>query len=388
MNNKVFLAIGLSFVVLLSACFSSLILSSCGDDDNSSSKRPRPFESSVFESSAASENSEESETPESTSDVSDSESSVAEPEHGWVINEYGYTYLYDGCGYLQFNYKKSALDRYVSGMNSLAAIIPENTKIYNIIAPVSSTFADIPRDIYVADNFYNLSQSAFVSTASASLSEKITTIPIIKTIEDLYDEGEYVFYRTDSNWTPLAAYTAYSLFCKEAGKTPYSIGNFEKSEGKDFLGSFYKATKSPSMENAPDELTVYFPLASVGSVLKVYSGDTIFSDYVVCRNNVAVNDGYNVFLGRKAGRYEINTNAGGGSLLIIGDSSACPVIPFLMSHYSKIDYINPELYGGNLQDFLAVREYDDVLTICYSVNAVSGDYLPALNEIIGETKNG
>ena len=59
-----------------------------------------------------------------------------------------------------------------------------------------------------------------------------------------------------------------------------------------------------------------------------------------------------------------------------------------MSHYSKIDYINPELYGGNLQDFLAVREYDDVLTICYSVNAVSGDYLPALNEIIGEIKNG
>lgn len=49
----------------------------------------------------------------------------SEPEikHGWVINEYGYTYLYGNCGYEQFNYKSTALERYSASLNSFASLI-------------------------------------------------------------------------------------------------------------------------------------------------------------------------------------------------------------------------------------------------------------------------
>lgn len=70
--------------------------------------------------------------------------------------------------------------------------------------------------------------------------------------------------------------------------------------------------------------------------------------------------------------------------MIIGDTSAYPMAPFLAAHYSKIDIINPLKFKGDLKEFLSQRYYDDCICICYSTNAVNGEYIPNLNEIIGD----
>ena len=196
----------------------------------------------------------ESSDIEESKDNSANESSTEESktDHGWIINKYGYTYLYKDSGYEQFNYSSKVLERYVNALNSFVNYVPEETSIYNIIVPVSSEFAEIPREVYIEDGFYNKSQSAFVSTVETKLDERIINIPIVNLIKQKYYDNEYVFFRTDKNWTPLAGYYAYCELCKQLNITPYPINRFNKIEAGEFLGRFYLATDSTLMENNPD----------------------------------------------------------------------------------------------------------------------------------------
>ena len=319
------------------------------------------------------------------SDDGSTDSNDDELFHGWIINEYGYTYVYDGCGYEQFNYKSSAMDRYIDSFDDLVDILPEKTRIFNIIVPVSSTFASIPREIYTSDNFYNQSQSAFSTTVASKNNARIIDIPIVNLLEAQYDAGEYVYFKTDKNWTSLGAYNAYRVFCEMAQIDSYPLVNYPKKNHGDFLGSFYNATQLSEMYESPDTFISYSTLPSVKTSLTVYDGGMIYSDYKLCDNNINLYNGYNVYLGRSASRYEINTTSKGGSLLIIGDTSAHPIIPFFATHYSKIDVIDPRKFNEDLCEFLSVREYDDCITMCYSTNAVSGEYIPAFNNIIGDS---
>lgn len=322
---------------------------------------------------------------EASQDHSYIESEPQEDEllHGWVINEYGYTYVYNDCGYEQFNYKTTALNRYVNTLNNLRKIIPDNLRVFTMIAPVSSTFAEIPREIYVSDNFFNQSQTSFEATYASKLDEGLISVPTVKKLEEKYDSNEQIFFRTDKNWTSLAAYYAYEEYCIAASISNYSLESYSRHEDLQYLGCFYAATESSLMLDNPDTFTVYSTLPSVKTALTVYDNDRIFTEYVLCENNASKFTAYNRYLGRDAGRYEISTTAEGGNLLVIGDSSVYPILPYLCSHYSKIDFINPEYFKQKLATFIKDRNYDDCLVMCYSTNAVSGNFVPYLSNLIG-----
>lgn len=326
----------------------------------------------------------------SLEDISD-ENSLVEDEpisHGWVINEYGYTYLYDNAGYEQFTYSNFTLNRFIDSINSCSDIFSEGTNVYNMIVPVSSTFVSIPREVYTEDEFYNKSQTTFVSTISSKLNSKIKNIPIVSLLEEKYDDGEYVYFRTDRNWTPLGAYYAYTQFCRELDIAPLELDEFEQETISDYLGSYYNATGSDILYDNPDEMNYYILPDSIETELTVYDSDVIFFDYALCDNYVYSNTAYNVFLGREAERYEIISNSEGGSLLIVGDSSVFPIIPLLSCHYSKIDFVYPEKFMGDINEFIADKEFNDILLMCYSTNAVNGNYVPSLNNISGVQTNG
>lgn len=329
----------------------------------------------------------ESEIITDISDFSTENISDVEIEHGWIINEFGYTYVYNGCGYEQFNYKASALKRYVNTLNNFVALVPETTRMFSITVPVSSTFAEIPRDIYVNDNFYNQAQSAFVSTVSTLTDERLNHVQIIELLEESYDRGDYIFYRTDKNWTADGAYLAYRTFCEYADLQSLPISSYKRNSIEGFLGSFYTATKSESMMLTPDEYIYYSPSLDTKTSLTVYDNGLVYNDYSVCGNKVNSFNCQNAILGRDAERYEIHTTSQGCSLLIIGDESAYQLIPFLTANYKRIDFINPNKFDTPFEDFLRNRSYDDCLLICYSTNSISGDYIPTLNSLTGVNSN-
>ena len=373
-TSSVFLIISLLFAT------GSLILNRSTENHNESSGENSlntiSKESSVVESSVSSMEELES------SIESEQEPEEIEPNHEYVINEYGYTFVYGDSGYEQFSYGTDAFNRYVKGLNSVSSHFNDETPIYNIIAPISSTFAtsSIPKDIRNQHKYSNKSQGTFVSNVGDAVEDRVNNISIIEEISERYDQGDYLFFRTDKNWTPSASYTAYTAFCENAGLIPYDISNFPAVEVGDYLGWFHFATKNQDMASNPDQFLYYSNLPSVKVALKVYGGYDVSDNVAFCDNDIDVNTAYDVFVGTTtAGRYEITTTATGGNLLIVGDSSVLPMLPFLASHYEIIDVINPMYFNKTLSELLANRTYDEVLTMCYSTSAIAGDYTPAFN---------
>ncbi len=387
-TSAIFLIISLLFVV------ASLIMYNNDTIDNQSDvgiNADVEINSSIDTLENSSEVILSSEVPEENQSSiveSSEESSEAEEvilNHDFIHNKYGHTFVYGDSGFEQFNYGEKALKRYVDGLNSLSELFPKETKVYNITVPISTTYASIPREIYVQHDFYNKEQGTFVSTVEASLNENITNIPIVSKLRERYDNGEYIFFRTDNNWTPLAAYTAYAEFCEAVGLNAYAITSFPTVEVGDFLGRFYFATQDENMKKNPDKFTCYSTVPSVNTSLTVYNGEAKYTNYNLCDNKVDINNAYDIFVGTTAGRYEINTTVNGGNLLLIGDSSIYPMLPFLASHYGKIDVINPNVFESSLSEFLQNRQYDNVITMCYTTNATAGDNKPACNNCIEVT---
>ena len=153
-ENKKLLVLGLSLSAVIFLLIVTIVLmtinnkSDFQNDYSQSIESGESFEASV-EISVETSSEVTDVFNESVESVEDSD----EIFHGWIINEYGYTYIYDNSGYEQFNYKASALNRYVNSINSLSEALPKTTRFFNITVPVSSTFVSIPKEIYANDNF-------------------------------------------------------------------------------------------------------------------------------------------------------------------------------------------------------------------------------------------
>ena len=385
-ENKKLLVLGLSLSAVIVLLIVTIVLMTINNKSDFQNDYTQSIESGEsFEASVEISVETSSEVTDVFNESVESVEDSDEIFHGWIINEYGYTYIYDNSGYEQFNYKASALNRYVNSINSLSEALPKTTRFFNITVPVSSTFVSIPKEIYANDNFYNQSQSAFVSTVESKLNSKVLSVSIVNELEEMYDNGDYVFYRTDKNWTSLAAHRAYLKFCESASLNGFAITSFNKINVGLYLGSFYNATQFAPMFENPDEMICYSTIPTIKASLSVINNGIVYNNYELCNNPVSLTTGYNFYLGTAAQKYEISTNSDGGSLLIISDSSSYPMISFLASHYSKIDVIDPMKCSDSLDTILSSKDYDDCILMCYSTNAISGEFIPELNKLIGGT---
>ncbi|MDP4160914.1 MAG: DHHW family protein, partial [Bacillota bacterium] len=79
-------------------------------------------------------------------------------------------------------------------------------------------------------------------------------------------------------------------------------------------------------------------------------------------------DKYSVFFGGNHGLIKITTNLlGGKKLLIVKDSYANSLIPFLIGHYNEIYIVDPRYYAEDLSNLVKTNKIDDLL-ILYNVN--------------------
>ena len=98
-------------------------------------------------------------------------------------------------------------------------------------------------------------------------------------------------------------------------------------------------------------------------------------------------NGYNVFLGMEAEYYKITTGATGGKkLLVVSDTSAAVFVPYLVTHYSEIHYVNPNFFGDSLSGFITEKGIEEVLFLSYVTNANRLAYTNVLSVLKGVTE--
>ncbi len=401
----------IGFILILAVAVIAFMIITMQDSDSEkavSSDDPAASESVSFTESTDSsiaENSKEESAPDiqvsvdeskpnepsfdTTSEESGDTSDPPEEElfHGWIINNMGYTYLYYGVGVEQFNHSNKTLQMYTDSLAALAAKIPQGTNLYCMPVPTRIGFLNgqISSEIKNQDNFFNSSQESFIDSVSSALGDTVKVVDLFSSFSEKYDSGEYLYFNTDLNWTSDAAHLAYKEFCAQSGNAAIILEAYEAHELSGFLGSFYRATYSEDLEKNADTFRYYKNVDTDACKVTVYRNGSTSKKYNLLNNDLtSTSKAYSLYLGTTAPRFKLESPcASGKKLLIVGDGSAAAMLPFLISNYSEIHYIDVALYDEDFSAFLAENQFNDVLFMTYATNAVKGEYPAHLEAMAG-----
>lgn len=192
--------------------------------------------------------------------------------------------------------------------------------------------------------------------AESMLNTAKAEIPDIN-IPDVYGElmkhtDEYIYYRTDHHWTTLGAKIAYD--CLTNGKGAYK-GTPELFSDR-FLGTTYSKTLDSNA--VADEIYT----VPVSSTLSVTADGKDIPFYFT--EAAAEKDKYKVFFGGNYGELIIRGGADNGkTLLVIKDSFANSLVPYLTADYENIIMLDLRYYMGSIQKLMAAESVIDVLFV-------------------------
>lgn len=245
--------------------------------------------------------------------------------------------------------------RNMEALKAFEAMYP-HMDIAFLLAPNSYTVLSdkVPKGLY------NVDQAQLISDAYAQLkAQGIDTLQALKGIENAY-------YRLDHHWTTLGAYEAYKAYCLSRGLIPVEATQWQRHEVPHFYGTFYSAAKR--FDGKSDTIVYYdMPHARVW-----IDGDEKGGLYDL--SFTKGKDKYGLFLYNNPAHLTIKSTYpdARGHLLVIKDSYANSMIPFLTAHYETIDVIDLRHFNGRVSSLLSENTYDDLL-ILYNVVTFSED---------------
>ena len=259
-------------------------------------------------------------------------------------------------------------DRNIASMNKLKA---KNSEVPFYFIPVITA-----QEKYSAllPEYLNLdSESEYIRYCADKLNG-IETIDISREIIDT----DYAFYRTDHHWTTDAAYNAYLDLSGKLGFSPLGIENFRiETVSEEFKGTLYSKTLNEKIGN---------------DTIKAYKTDTDFIfrineekyDSLYFEKYLKEKDKYSYFLSGNHGVCTVENKSITETkrLLIIKDSYANCIIPFLAEHYSEITVIDPRYCSHNHIRKINPSDYEDVI-ILFNVSGFSQEQNFSLIELMG-----
>ena len=128
-----------------------------------------------------------------------------------------------------------------------------------------------------------------------------------------------------------------------------------------FYGSLY--SKSVFRNLLPHSIELYIPKTDESYEIEYYDENKI-SESLYDMESLNKKDKYTVFFGGNHSLIKISTNIHNGKkLLIIKDSYANSIIPFLAGHYSEIYVVDPRYYIDNVNQLIENNDIDNVLVL-------------------------
>ncbi|MGF9977428.1 DHHW family protein [Viridibacillus arvi] len=194
--------------------------------------------------------------------------------------------------------------------------------------------------------------------------------------------SEPIYYRTDHHWTTYGAYLAYKAYADRQGWHALQQKDFEiTTVSNSFLGSFH--TKGQFSGVAPDTIQAYTPCKPSPTEMYISDTDkTVTSMYDT--SFLDKKDQYSYFLGGVHALIKLSTRlelskVEQEKLLVIKDSYAHSVIPFLTSHVPEIYVIDIRYYNGNISEYMSKNEIEDVLFLFNTTTFIENNGLLKLN---------
>lgn len=281
---------------------------------------------------------------------SDAERAIGKKENNGVILGK------DGYLFQKFDTpNKDDMEAKLESLNSLASSL-KNIDSYFMLVPNSIKILEekLPAHIPIED------QKRYIDRIQNSIVNEINFVDVY---EALYaKKDEYIFYKTDHHWTSHGAYYAYRTLAQAMGFTPLDLGDFDIITVTDsFYGTLY--SKSGFRRIEPDSIEIYIP-KTPGEYTVEYVEEGITNDSLYNMDNLKKKDKYTIFLDGNHPEVRITTSAGSNrKLLMIKDSYAHSIVPFLACHFDEIYMIDPRYYNGDIKAIALENSITDILIL-------------------------
>ena len=183
-------------------------------------------------------------------------------------------------------------------------------------------------------------------------------------------DSEQLYYRSDHHWTTDGAYTAYVSFCENRGLIPYSKEQFSVETVSDsFLGTSYSKSLLPM---TPDIMKRYVPNFTF-SVSVSFNDDAGPYSSLYFDEALKTKDKYVYYVNGNHGLTSISTSVKNGkTLVLLKDSFANSMLPFLCLHYETIYMLDLRYTAENVAQFAADKQADDILFL-YGIDTFTTD---------------
>jgi len=213
----------------------------------------------------------------------------------------------------------------------------------------------------------NFDQEAMIERVTEDLRGKVT---MLHGYDALYAaRSEYIFYRTDHHWTSYGAYCVYQTAIRKLGFSPVSYDKYNISHvSSSFRGTLYSKCLYTDMEPDVLDLYTYEDGAKVTEV-EVFDGvRTQLYDSVYFMDALNTKEQYQVYLGGNAAKITVKTDVSNGKrLLLIKDSYANSLLPFLTQHYSEIVLLDLRYIRGSYRELADPDDFSQVLILYNAV---------------------
>ena len=273
--------------------------------------------------------------------------SVAEQGLGKIVNNsivYGRDdYLFDlTLTFDEERYEKNKifLSEFVEKFkddNVFVSFIPNSTSVMTSNLPIG---------------FPGVNQEAIVQDILKSGAKEMSYIDLFMPLQAKSDEA--IYYKTDHHWTTLGAYYAYVALSETLGYVPQNLSDFESVAVNDFYGTYYSRVKNPFVKS--EDMT-YYQIPNVEMTILDQTYDSLYDE-----SKFETYDKYSAFLRGNNGLTTIKSDANNDKkLLIIKDSYANSLVPFMTSHYETIELLDVRHANLSVEDLINQGDYDQIL---------------------------
>ncbi len=188
-------------------------------------------------------------------------------------------------------------------------------------------------------------------------------------------KDEYIYFKTDHHWTMRGAYYGYQSFCKANNIIPDELDTFYREVVADnFYGSNYYKVMRQGIE--PDLLESFY--ADFMKNINVKYEDST-DGHIFDLNQLDSEEKYGYFIGGNHALVTLENPSlkNTEELLILKDSYAHAMIPYLTNHYSKIHVIDTRYFKLSVQEYIEANNIAKILLV-YNVDFINSTKLPKI----------
>ncbi len=190
-------------------------------------------------------------------------------------------------------------------------------------------------------------------------------------LREAREDGQ-IYYRLDHHWTTFGAYAGYLAFCREMGLEPVPLEEMEsRTVTSDFKGTIY--SKVNDYTAAGDTITIYENPADRLTVNYTDTGETGGSLYNL--DYLDQKDKYSLFLDNLHSLIEITNETAetDRELVLLKDSYANCLVPFLVRHFQKVYVFDTRSYRLGPSGFIGEHPGVTDILILYNMNTLDSD---------------